>query len=201
MPGVLKEASKELKFPFPEMAIDYDPRDLMKISDGSDGFKAKKVVFVDFGARAHTLDRMINFIKERPGGSDVQFLIVQVGSEQKVWKFGIPFLSIENYSLIQSKIYTPEEMQNSRAAMTRLNKYQFFAPGIRVAVLDSDERDADLENTSMLWGKWQDEREKVTPGMKIVWGDGVVGELGIEGGWTKLCQGKVASDEGMVYNI
>lgn len=85
--------------------------------------------------------------------------------------------------------------------MSRLNKYQFFAPGIRVAVLSSHDREADLENTNRLWEEWQNEREKATPGMKIVWGDGVDGEMGIEGGWTRLCQGKVGSEEGMVYKI
>lgn len=86
VPEVLNEASKELKFPFPETALDYQQRDFFKILDRMGNFNAKKVVIMDFGARDGTLDRMVDNLRASPEGPDAQFLIIQIGSEQKVSK-------------------------------------------------------------------------------------------------------------------
>jgi hypothetical protein len=51
------------------------------------------------------------------------------------------------------------------------------------------------------WNEWPENREAVAPDLRLVWGEGIAGENGIEGGWEALCQGKIKPEEALVYRV
>ena len=45
------------------------------------------------------------------------------------------------------------------------------------------------------------DRHKWAPDLKVVWGHGISGAEGIEGGWERLCSGGVRAEETLVYRL
>ncbi len=83
--------------------------------------------------------------------------------------------------------------------MTRLAKIQYNTAGVLDTVLHSNGAETYFETVTPLWEQWLRERHRSVPDMRIVWGKGVEGDEGVEGGWGRLCQGQVGAGEGLVF--
>ena len=86
-----------------------------------------------------------------------------------------------------------------REAMSRLGKVQFNASDVQGVVMELRGAEAYFNTVSSLWDQWLSDRYRSIPDMRIVWGKGISGADGIEGGWERLCQGRVGAEEGLVY--
>jgi hypothetical protein len=85
--------------------------------------------------------------------------------------------------------------------MVRLGKVQFNTSGVQDRVTGSVGANAYFESVESLWDQWLRTRQRSMPDVKIIWGKGVSGVGGIEGGWTRLCEGRVAPGEALVYQM
>ncbi|KAJ5520930.1 hypothetical protein N7463_001383 [Penicillium fimorum] len=143
--------------------------------------KAEKIVIVDFGGRPNALEDTLSLIKNHAELQSCKVVIVQVGNEQKV--------------------YSMEEMIAGREATAKLGKVQYNTSGVQDTILDSVDLEAYFKTRTTQWERWLDERHLSVPGKQIVFGRGVSGANGVEGGWERLCHGQVGGDEGLVYKI
>ena len=85
--------------------------------------------------------------------------------------------------------------------MAELGKVLFNTSGVQDTILESVGAEAYFATKSAQWEKWLDVRHLSEPGMKIVFGSGVSGAGGVEGGWERLCHGQVGAEEGLVYKV
>jgi hypothetical protein len=51
------------------------------------------------------------------------------------------------------------------------------------------------------WNEWLQERESHIPDLELVWGNGVLGESGIERGWDRVTTGSIAPHEALVFRL
>jgi Protein of unknown function (DUF2855) len=85
--------------------------------------------------------------------------------------------------------------------LSRLKKIQYNASAVQTAAMEISGTDTYFHTLTSLWLLWLENRHQFVPDLQILWGKGVSGADGIEGGWEKLCQGKVNPDEGLVYQL
>lgn len=81
-PSPVSEAAKNLKSSYPTRTIAYSG--ISESLDWMVGLKASKIVIVDFGARANTLDQLLDTIENHSVLQSSKVVIIQVGSQQKV---------------------------------------------------------------------------------------------------------------------
>lgn len=143
--------------------------------------KASTIVIVDFGARANILDQLVESIMDHPVLQSCTLPIIQVGSQQKV--------------------YTDEDVLATKEEMSRLGKVQYNTSGVQDTVMQLNGAEAYFDTISPLWDQWLRSRHRSIPDMRIVWGKGISGADGVEGGWQRLCQGLVGGGEGLVYRF
>ena len=81
-PSPVSKAAENLRSSFPIKTVAYnDVHDSLKWMAG---LKASKIVIADFGARANSLDRLLDLIKNDAALRSPKVVIIQVGSQQKV---------------------------------------------------------------------------------------------------------------------
>jgi len=177
----IAEADQNLATSVPSKAVNYGDVGLDESAEWLVNCKASKIVIVDFGARAGALQDLLSLIKNRTELQSCKVVIIQVGSEQKV--------------------YSTEEILAGRAAIAELGKVQYNTSGVQDTVLESMDQEAYFGTQKELWNQWLDERHLSVPGMQIVLGSGVSGIDGVEGGWERLCHGEVGAEEGLVYKM
>lgn len=51
------------------------------------------------------------------------------------------------------------------------------------------------------WDQWLTHRESAAPDLRLVWGKGISGEQGLEGGWESLCRSQAKPNEALVYRL
>lgn len=85
--------------------------------------------------------------------------------------------------------------------MVAEGKIQYNTSGVQDTLLQGDSPQKYLDAVNKRWEQWLDERNVTVPDMRLVWGSGVDGPQGIEGGWQRLCQGDVGSEECLVYEL
>ncbi|CRG89254.1 hypothetical protein PISL3812_06290 [Talaromyces islandicus] len=141
----------------------------------------KKVVILDFGGRDSSLECLLQVVSKYYPQESPNLMILQVGSQQKIYKSG--------------------ELQKSGEEFTRLGKIQVNTSGIRDAALRAIGSKAYFESLAPVWDSWLDSSHSIMPDIRMVWGDGVSGETGIEQGWTRLSRGEVGAQEGLVYRL
>ncbi|KAI9042433.1 DUF2855 family protein [Aspergillus affinis] len=164
---------------FPVRAVSYD--ELEKSADWLADRKPTKLVIVDFGGRGDSLRRLCELIKHTEGLKTSKRVIIHVGGQQKV--------------------YTSEEVQAARDAMVAEGKIQYNTAGVQDTLLQGNIPDDYLNAVNKRWNQWLDERNVAIPDMRLVWGSGVDGPQGIDGGWQRLCHGDVGSEEALVYEL
>ncbi|KAJ5462429.1 hypothetical protein N7530_010634 [Penicillium desertorum] len=177
----IKEADRNLPSSVPSNVIGYGDIGSKESAKWLAGCKASKIVIVDFGGRGNALDDTLSLIKNHAELQSCKVVIVKVGNEQKV--------------------YSIEELIAGRAAMEELGKVQFNTSGVQDTILESVGPEAYFATRGAQWEKWLDDRHLSVPGMQIVFGSGVSGADGVEGGWDRLCHGQVRAEEGLVYKM
>ncbi|KAJ5591918.1 uncharacterized protein N7459_002287 [Penicillium hispanicum] len=140
-----------------------------------------KIVIVDFGARPGILHRLLQMIKKHPEMQSLKVVIIQLGGEQKV--------------------YTPSEMLARMKEVADLGKVMYNTSALEDTLIESVGEEAFFSQIKKDEEEIIADRSVCFPGLKIVWGQGVSGTDGIEGGWTRLSRGEVTAAEGLVYRV
>ncbi|CZT51342.1 uncharacterized protein RSE6_12472 [Rhynchosporium secalis] len=176
-------AFSDLKSPasqFPIQTLDYS-----EVFDRSGTWTThhspSKIVVADFGARGNALAQLLESFKSTPSLASAKVVVLQIGSQQKV--------------------YTGDEMLAAREAMTNFGKIQYNTAGIQDTVMSRDGQKQYFDEQDKEWEKWLRGVQDNVGNMKIVWLKNVGGEASIEDAWERLCQGSVASDEGLVIKL
>ncbi|KAJ5193363.1 hypothetical protein N7449_009505 [Penicillium cf. viridicatum] len=177
----IEEADRNLPTSVPSKVVAYGDVDSKESAEWLASRRPSKIVIVDFGGRANSLKDTLSLVKKHAELQSCKVVIVQVGNEQKV--------------------YSTEEIIAGQAAMTELGKVQYNTSGVQDTILETVGPEAYFEIRGAQWEKWLDERHLSEPGTKIVFGSGVSGADGVEGGWERLCHGQVGAEEGLVYKI
>ena len=85
--------------------------------------------------------------------------------------------------------------------MSKLGKVQYNTSGVQDAVMKADGAEAYFYKLAHRWDEFYRARHASVPDMRIVWGEGISGARGVEGGWERLCKGQVGGGEGLVYRL
>ncbi|KAL2838444.1 hypothetical protein BJY01DRAFT_250943 [Aspergillus pseudoustus] len=150
--------------------------DIDQATEWIEGLQPSKVVIVDCGARDNVLSRLCQNVQV----SALRWC-KSVGSQQKV--------------------YTADEVQAARAAIQSLGKIQYNTSSIQDTIINREGAATYFGSVSRRWKEWLAHRASATPGMGLVYGQGIAGENGIYGGWEKLSNGAVQPEEGLVYGL
>ena len=177
----IEEADRNLSTSVPSKVVGYGEIDSKESCEWLVSCNASKIVILDFGGRGNALNDTLSLIKKNAELQSCKVVIVKVGNEQKV--------------------YSTEELIAGRAAMEDLGKVQFNTSGVQDTILETVGPEAYFATRDEQWAKWLHDRNLSVPGMQIVFGRGVSGVGGVEGGWDKLCHGQVRAEEGLVYKI
>lgn len=178
-PLPISVAAENLQPPYPTREVAYS--EICESLEWIASLKASKIVIVDFGARANILNQLVESIKNHPVLRSYTLVIIQVGSQQKV--------------------YTDEDVLATKEEMSRLGKVQYNTSGVQDTVMQLNGAGTYFDTVTPLWDKWLRNQSRSIPDMRIVWGKGISGADGIEGGWQRLCQGLVGGGEGLVYRF
>ncbi|KAJ5731538.1 uncharacterized protein N7483_006046 [Penicillium malachiteum] len=178
--SALEEASKTAKPSFSSKAVTYADVTSGGVVQWMKQVEPSKVIFLEFGAREDVLPKFLDSF-EQNGLDSVKPVIIKIGSPQKA--------------------LTAEELGTASSEMTRLGKIQCNTSGMQDSAIDSLGVETFFQIISASWEELLNERHKWAPDMKIVWGHGISGDRGIEGGWTRLCRGEVGAEEALVYRL
>ncbi|KAJ6186545.1 hypothetical protein N7519_007846 [Penicillium mononematosum] len=177
----IREADRNLPSSVASKVVGYGDINSKESAEWLASRKASKIVIIDFGGRGNALDDTLSLIRNYAELQSCKVVIVKVGNEQKV--------------------YSMEELIAGGAAMEELGKVQFNTSGVQDTILESVGPEAYFATRRAQWEKWLDDRHLSVPGMQIVFGSGVSGADGVEGGWDRLCHGQVRAEEGLVYKM
>ncbi|KAI2674363.1 hypothetical protein CBS147333_8208 [Penicillium roqueforti] len=177
----IEEADRNLPTDVPSKVVGYGGVGSEECAEWLVSRGPSKIVIVDFGGQGNALKDTLSLIKNHAELQSCKVVIVQVGNEQKV--------------------YSMEEIIAGRAAMAELGKVQYNTSGVQDTILESVDPETYFKTRGEQWEKWLDDRHLSVPGMQIVFGSGVSGPNGIEGGWERLCHGQVGAEEGLVYKM
>ncbi|KAE8153617.1 hypothetical protein BDV25DRAFT_168619 [Aspergillus avenaceus] len=178
-PGSLSKAAAELRAPFPTDAVSY--ADIARSAEILTSKDPKKLVIVDFGGREGGFDQLYRLIKTTPALESCKLVIITIGFQQKV--------------------YTSAEAQAAAQSVVELGKIRFNTASLQEAAIKATGPTTYFEEISTRWEHWLAHRDHAAPDLKLVWGKGIVGADGIEGGWKSLCHGEVKPDQALVYRL
>ncbi|KAJ5698681.1 hypothetical protein N7462_000686 [Penicillium macrosclerotiorum] len=175
-------AATEMASPtFPSKAIDYSEI----TSDASLKWlrerSPSKIVILDFGSRSNSLDLLLNAMKSDVALQSAKVVIVQIGSQQKV--------------------YTQDENLASVKAFVDLGKVQYNTSSVEDILIETLGMEKLFTQLNQQAEALTDHIHECAPGLELIWGSGVAGAHGIEAGWDRLCRGQVGSEEALVYRV
>lgn len=122
----------------------------------------KRILLCDFGARGTVTE-------------DVHRLLQQ-GAEVPITTLGIGF---------EARAYTPEELSEMGARAARLGLVQLNSSGLRSRAMEILGEETYFADLSARWSEFKEGGG--VPGLNTRWGQGMVGEDGVEGVWNRLC--------------
>lgn len=138
-----------------------------------------KVVLLDFGARPGIKDAWISALE----AATDDFTFIRVGA-------AIPEEGAEGETLqARTKLFTDPAP----------NQYPSNADGQRNAGKKRYGKGEYLEDCGKEFNRFL-EHESINA-LNLDWGKGVKGPNGIEGGWERLCSGRLGADEGLVFKL
>ncbi|KAL4905558.1 hypothetical protein BDW74DRAFT_177927 [Aspergillus multicolor] len=179
--NALSDAATKMNPNFPVGTFSY--ADVGRAGGWIAGLEAKpqKIVVADFGSRDGVLQGVVQDIKSHEQSKDTEIVVLAVGGQQKV--------------------YSMEAMMSEQAMLASLNKVQMntspaYEEAIKLVGAEEYYRGAQER-----WDAWLENREIAAPDLRLVWGEGIAGENGIEGCWEKLCNSEVRPEEAHVFRI
>ncbi|KAJ0417259.1 hypothetical protein BJY00DRAFT_289872 [Aspergillus carlsbadensis] len=178
-PAAIAEAADKFLPQFLVKAIGYD-----EIESGEAWLgeaKPERIIIADFGARDGALDRLRRVIGNSDSLKGSTVTILQIGYQQKV--------------------YTPQEAQGFQADVVALGKVRTNTSAIQETAIELQGAAPYFSEYNKRWKQWVEHRECAAPDLKLVWGEGVVGDKGVEGAWDRLGQGQVRPEEVLVYRL
>lgn len=98
-------------------------------------------------------------------------------------------------------MYSQEELQARGQEFNELGKIRFNTSNVKDEAIRIAGANQYHETVQVVWEEWLQDRWNNVPDLKIVWGKGVAGDQGIEGGWERLCRGSATVTEGLVYRL
>lgn len=140
---------------------------------------AHKIVIVDCGGRGDSFPRLIASLGDQYPQAEI--IVVGVGG---------------NPNIRTAEDLTAWRQQNSAGEMTNV---RMNATAVRDAVMM---RDGAEEYFKELPGAWKSfTKSQIVSDLQLVFGAGCTGDEGLEGGWTKLCESKVAGNSVLAYKL
>lgn len=166
------------------------------------GLRPERIVLVDFGARGGTLPHLVESIMGHSALKEVKTTIIQVGSEQKVSnrKINSPLNTITK-KLPHEQVYSADDIKENRESMQKIGKIQFNTSAVRDSAVEKTSAQDYYSHVQPVWENWMRVSHEITPDIQVTVGRGVSGDEGIDKGWSRLCQGSVDTQEGLVYTM
>ncbi|KAL4924813.1 DUF2855 family protein [Aspergillus undulatus] len=179
LPGALDEAAAKSKPGFPVWNVAYS--ELETGAEWIAALKPERIVIADFGARDGALEKIHRIIEAMEELKGVRVVVLAVGNQQKV--------------------YTSEDIQAAQASFASLNKQQFntspvVESAIRLTGMAKYQQELQHRFNLLL-----ESRDSVAPDLRLVWGQGITGKDGLEGGWDALSASQVKPDEALLYHV
>lgn len=137
-----------------------------------------KIVVCDFGGRGDSFIRLQQALEQQFSGASI--MSIGIGGEAKP-------MSAQEMGAWAKQIGTVK------------SRTQMNTSDVRDAAIALVGAEAFYEQSKQAWRAFVDRGNLKS--MKLVWGAGVDGENGLEGGWERLCRGDVPSDVGLVYRV
>ncbi|KAL4966913.1 DUF2855 family protein [Aspergillus stella-maris] len=177
-PGVLDDAATKLKPNFPVWNVSYTGLDTG--IGWVKALKPERIVIADFGARDGATAKFVELLEGVEELKDLKRLVLAVGYEQKV--------------------YTLPDLAASQSSMASLKKQQFNTSPILEVAIQQNGLEKYHTEVKERFDLWLEKRGDAAPDLKLVWGGGVFGESGIEGGWERLCKSEVKPEEALEHS-
>ena len=166
------------KAPFPTSAVTYETMTNAETLSWIERQKPSKLVIVDFGGRGDSLHRLLETFDKRFSG--VEVVVIGVGGNVEM--------------------STTQELGKwAQKNMALANRVQMNTSDIRDAAMERDGAEAYFKDVMEAWGKFV--QRGSASDFKLEIGQGVAGSNGFEGGWTRLCEGKVIGDLALAYRF
>ncbi|KAL3448199.1 hypothetical protein BJX65DRAFT_307475 [Aspergillus insuetus] len=178
-PAAIAEAAEKFLPQFPVKAVGYE--EVESVESWLSDAKAERIIIADFGARYGALDILRGVIDKSASLKGLKLTILQIGNQQKV--------------------YTPGEAQAAQAEIVALRKVRTNTSAIQETAIELQGAAPYFSKYNKKWNQWLEHRECAAPDLKLEWGDGVVGDKGVEGAWERLGQGQVTPEEVLVYRL
>ncbi|KAL2867684.1 DUF2855 family protein [Aspergillus lucknowensis] len=178
-PGPIAEAAGKFLPQFPVKTVDYG--DVANVEEWLSGLGAERIVIADSGARDGALDQLRGVIDGGPGLKGTKVVIIQIGNQQK--------------------IYSADEARAAAASVEALGKVRYNTSAVQETAIQLQGTGAYYDKLTKHLKEWLQHRESAAPDLKLVWGKGIAGAEGIEGGWDALGQSKVKPEEVLVYQL
>lgn len=104
-----------------------------------------------------------------------------------------------NFWSYHEQVYSDDEIKKHCESIQIMGKVQFNTSGVRDAVIARTSAQNFHDHVQLVWDDWLSTSHDIMPDVQVKLGQGVSGDKGIEGGWRRLCQGCVGSQEGLAY--
>ncbi|KAL2829577.1 hypothetical protein BJY01DRAFT_254982 [Aspergillus pseudoustus] len=180
-PGPIQSAATALKPHFATRAVDYTSLDTEEVAQWIAALKPAKILVIDFGSRDGGFEAAHKLVSQDEVLAKAEFVTVNIGYQQKV--------------------YTMSDVGAALASAAEHSKIQFNTSPVIEAILPVQGATKLFAGLEKAWDHWLENREAAAPDLQLVWGEGVVGEKGIEGAWTRLTRGEVKPEEALVFRI
>ena len=99
------------------------------------------------------------------------------------------------------QVYTLPDLLATQSSMATLKKQQFNTSPILEVAIQQKGLEKYHEEVKERFDLWLEKRDDAAPDLRLVWGEGVFGESGIEAGWERLCKSQVRPEEALVYRL
>ncbi|OQN99723.1 hypothetical protein B0A48_14493 [Cryoendolithus antarcticus] len=137
-----------------------------------------RIVIVDFGGRAGSLDSLMSSLKSSLPGASLK--IIGIGGTATAMQSPSELAAFAKIAQI------PERVQMNTSA-------------VRDVLIERDGAKAVFEELDGAWKGF--EGRAFAKGLNLKMGKGAGGEEGFEGGWKSLCEGKADAVDGLVYRM
>ena len=138
----------------------------------------ERVVVVDFGGRDNAVEKVVEAVHGRMPGVEIM-------------AFGVGF---------QGPFWDSDGKKARAAGDGKLKVVKFSTSGVRDAAMEKLGEKEYFDQLLKAWGEWVEEAS-VLERMRLTWGEGMTGEEGIEGAWKRICERKLAPEEGLVFKL
>ena len=163
---------------FPTKTVSYDQATSTETLDWIAAQKPAKIVVVDFGGRGDSLYTLLEALKGQSTGCET--VVIGVGGA--------------------ADALTPKDVGDWAQKTTSLdNRVQMNASGIRDTAMEKYGAEAYFKGYDDAWLDFV--KSPTIRDLKLVIAEGVAGNDGFEGGWTKFCEGKVPGDVALAYRF